>query len=60
MTFVDRTLDDKDIRRLIYVYLKSGVMADGSFTATDEGTPQGGPLSPLLSNIYLTPYVSVK
>ena len=56
MTFVDRTLDDKDIRRLIYVYLKSGVMADGSFTATEEGTPQGGPLSPLLSNIYLTPY----
>ena len=42
MTFVDRTLDDKDIRRLIYVYLKSGVMADGSFTATEEGTPQGG------------------
>ena len=56
ITFVDRTLDDKDIRRLIYVYLKSGVMADGSFTATEEGTPQGGPLSPLLSNIYLTPY----
>ena len=56
MTFVDRTLDDKDIRRLIYVYLKSGVMADESFTATEEGTPQGGPLSPLLSNIYLTPY----
>lgn len=56
MTFVDRTLEDKDIRRLILDYLKSGVMADGSFTATDEGTPQGGPLSPLLSNIYLTPY----
>jgi RNA-directed DNA polymerase len=56
MTFVDRTLDDKDIRRLIFCYLKSGVMADGSFNATDEGTPQGGPLSPLLSNIYLTPY----
>ena len=56
MTLVDRTLEDKDIRRLIFDYLKSGVMADGSFTATDEGTPQGGPLSPLLSNIYLTPY----
>lgn len=56
MTFVDRTLQDKDIRRLIYVYLKSGVMEDGSFTASEEGTPQGGPLSPLLSNIYLTPY----
>ena len=56
MTFIDRTLEDKDIRRLIYVYLKSGVMSDGSFTSSEEGTPQGGPLSPLLSNIYLTPY----
>lgn len=56
MAFVDRTLEDKDIRRLIYVYLKAGVMSDGSFTASEEGTPQGGPLSPLLSNIYLTPY----
>ena len=56
MDFVDRTLKDKDIRRLIYDYLKCGVMKDGSFTATEEGTPQGGPLSPLLSNIYLTPY----
>ena len=56
MTFVDRTLEDKDIRRLIFSYLKSGVMTDGSFHATEEGTPQGGPLSPMLSNIYLTPY----
>lgn len=56
MTFVDRTLKDKDIRRLIFSYLKSGVMTDGSFHATEEGTPQGGPLSPMLSNIYLTPY----
>lgn len=56
MTFIDRTLEDKDIRRLVYVYLKSGVMSDGSFTSNEEGTPQGGPLSPLLSNIYLTPY----
>lgn len=56
MTFVDRTLEDKDIRRLIFVYLKSGVMEDGSFTSSETGTPQGGPLSPLLSNIYLTPY----
>ena len=56
MTFVDRTLEDKDIRRLIFSYLKSGVMTDGSFHATEEGTPQGGPLSPMLANIYLTPY----
>ena len=56
MSLVDRTLEDKDIRRLIYVYLKSGIMTNGCMIESDKGTPQGGPLSPLLSNIYLTPY----
>ncbi|MBQ2024218.1 MAG: hypothetical protein II212_04600, partial [Alistipes sp.] len=35
-------------------YLKSGVMINGVLTATEQGSPQGGNLSPLLSNIYLT------
>lgn len=56
LTFIDARMGDKDVRRLIFEYLKCGVMSDGSFTATETGTPQGGPLSPLLSNIYLTPY----
>ena len=56
MGLIDKHMDDKDVRRLIYVYLKSGVMTNGSMMATALGTPQGGPLSPLLSNVYLTPY----
>jgi len=56
MGLIDKHMDDKDVRRLIFVFLNSGVMTNGSMLATALGTPQGGPLSPLLSNIYLTPY----
>ena len=44
---------DKRVLRLIRAFLTSGVMIGGLVSPTDEGTPQGGPLSPLLSNIVL-------
>jgi RNA-directed DNA polymerase len=45
---------DKRVLRLVNAYLKAGVMEEGVVIETWEGTPQGGPLSPLLSNIVLT------
>ena len=50
---VDNVAKDSDITWLIHKYLKAGVMVDGHFEETNIGTPQGGNLSPLLSNIYL-------
>lgn len=53
MARVAHVVKDKRVLRLIRRYLESGVMIDGVVVETEEGTPQGGPLSPLLSNIYL-------
>lgn len=50
---VARRVDEKRVLRLIRAYLDAGVMADGVKQPTEEGTPQGSPLSPLLSNVYL-------
>lgn len=44
---------DKRVLKLVNDYLKAGVMVNGVVVETEEGTPQGGPLSPLLSNIVL-------
>ena len=46
-------IKDKRVLRLVNEYLKAGVMVNGVVMETEEGTPQGGPLSPLLSNIVL-------
>ena len=53
MARVAREEKDKRVLKLIRGYLESGVMVNGVVMETEEGTPQGGPLSPLLSNIML-------
>ena len=53
MDRVERKVKDERITKLIRRYLRSGIMENGMATASTEGTPQGGPLSPLLSNILL-------
>ena len=51
-----RKIKDEKLIDLIKKFLKSGVMDNGLFVKTEEGSPQGGPLSPLLANIYLNEY----
>ncbi|HJX73053.1 MAG TPA: reverse transcriptase domain-containing protein, partial [Candidatus Deferrimicrobiaceae bacterium] len=53
MARVARRIGDKRLLRLIRRYLTAGAMVEGIAPAREEGTPQGGPLSPLLSNILL-------
>ena len=53
MSRLTRRIKDKRVLRLIRRYLQAGMMSEGLTTARREGTPQGGPLSPLLSNILL-------
>jgi len=48
-----KRIPDKRLLKLIRAFLNAGVMSNGLVSATTEGTPQGGPLSPLLSNIVL-------
>ena len=53
---IQKHVKDGRVVGLIHRFLKSGVMMGQLYSATNEGTPQGGNLSPLLSNIYLTPF----
>lgn len=53
MSLISQRIGDKILLRLIRRYLQSGLLKDGVVQMRQEGTPQGGPLSPLLSNILL-------
>ena len=53
MSRIARKVKDKRVLRLIRRYLQSGIMTGGLVSQPEKGTPQGGPLSPLLSNIML-------
>lgn len=50
---IGQTIRDKRVLKLMGKYLRAGVMTEGVVQSSEEGTPQGGPLSPLLANIYL-------
>lgn len=53
MTRIGQVIRDKRLLQLIGRYLRTGMLLDGEVRKRKEGTPQGGPLSPLLANIYL-------
>jgi RNA-directed DNA polymerase len=53
MSRLARKIGDKRVLRLIGRYLRAGAMVEGLIILTEEGTPQGGPLSPLLANVLL-------
>jgi hypothetical protein len=51
--FVEHRIGDKRVVRLIRKWLKAGVMEDGEWSETKEGSPQGSVISPILANLYL-------
>jgi RNA-directed DNA polymerase len=50
---IEERVSDRHVMKLLRAMLSAGVMEDGTVTASDSGTPQGGVISPLLANIYL-------
>ena len=56
MSLTRKRIKDERVTELVRKYLKSGVMENGIIQKTEEGSPQGGPLSPLLANIYLNEF----
>ena len=56
LNLLRRNIKDERVIQLIKRYLKSGVMENGVVVETEEGSPQGGNLSPLLANIYLNEF----
>ena len=53
MAALRRRISDGEVLRLIYRWLKAGYLREGEYQDTDQGSPQGGVLSPLLANVYL-------
>jgi len=53
MKFLSHRIGDKLVLRMVKRFLKAGIVEEGALLASDEGTPQGGTISPLLSNMYL-------
>jgi group II intron reverse transcriptase/maturase len=53
VTFVEHRIADRRVVRLIQKWLKAGVLEEEAWTRHEEGTPQGGSISPLLANVYL-------
>jgi len=53
MKFIEVRIEDPNINRLIFKYLKAGIMENGVYEPTEEGTAQGSNLSPILANIYM-------